>query len=46
MIAAKHSNLLIGVLNGFLYLGERRIREHLLGAPLMFSGVVLTAIFA
>jgi drug/metabolite transporter (DMT)-like permease len=46
MIAVKRTSLLIGVLYGFLLFGERRIRERLLGALLMFAGFVLIAIFA
>jgi hypothetical protein len=46
LIAVKRTNLLLEVLNGSLLFSECRIRDHLLRAPLMFSGFVLIAIFA
>ncbi|RMG72662.1 MAG: EamA/RhaT family transporter [Nitrospirae bacterium] len=41
MISLKRTSLLIGSLYGFLFFGEKRVLERLLGAVLMFSGLVL-----
>ena len=46
MIAIKRTSLLIGALYGFLFFGERQVRERLVGSLLMFSGFVLIAVFA
>lgn len=41
MIAIKRTSLLFGVLYGRLLFGEGHLRERLLGASLMFAGLVL-----
>ena len=46
MIAIKRSSLLIGSLYGFLFFGERNIRERAAGAVLMFAGIVMIMLFA
>jgi len=46
MIAVKRSSLLIGSFYGFLFFGERHIRERAAGAVLMFAGFVLIVLFA
>jgi drug/metabolite transporter (DMT)-like permease len=46
MVAVKRSSLLIGSLYGFLFFGERNIRERAAGAVLMFSGFLLVVLSA
>jgi uncharacterized membrane protein len=46
MIAVKRTSLIIGVLYGFLYFGERQVRERIIGSLLMFSGFILIAVYA
>ena len=41
MISLKRTSLLIGSLYGFLFFGEKNVLQRLLGAMLMFSGLVL-----
>jgi uncharacterized membrane protein len=41
MISLKRTSLLIGSLYGFLFFGEKNALQRLLGAVLMFSGLVL-----
>jgi drug/metabolite transporter (DMT)-like permease len=43
MIAVKRTNILFGVLYGWIIFGEQRISQRLLGSGLMLSGVILIA---
>jgi drug/metabolite transporter (DMT)-like permease len=46
MIAIKRLSLIIGSGYGFLFFGERNIRERMVGALLMFAGFVVIVVFA
>ena len=46
MIAIKRFSLLIGSVYGFVFFGERNVRERLLGSLLMFAGFVIIVVFA
>lgn len=41
MVSIKRSSLLIGVIYGFIFFGEKNIGSRLIGASLMFAGFVL-----
>jgi uncharacterized membrane protein len=45
MITIKRLSLIIGSGYGFLFFGERNIRERLVGAVLMFTGFVVIVVF-
>jgi drug/metabolite transporter (DMT)-like permease len=46
MIAIKRFSLLIGSVYGFVFFGDRNVRERLIGSMLMFSGFVIIVVFA
>ena len=46
MVAIKRFSLLIGSVYGFVFFGERNVRERLLGSLLMFAGFVIIVLFA
>jgi len=46
MVAIKRLSLIIGSGYGFLFFGERNIRQRMAGALLMFAGFVVIVVFA
>lgn len=45
MVSVKRSSLILGSIYGFLFFGERNIRERMAGALLMFGGFVMIMVF-
>jgi drug/metabolite transporter (DMT)-like permease len=46
MVAIKRFSLLIGSVYGFVFFGERNVRERLIGSLLMLAGFVIIVLFA
>jgi drug/metabolite transporter (DMT)-like permease len=45
MVAIKRSSLLIGSLYGFMFFGEKNVRERLIGSLLMFAGFIVIVVY-